>query len=80
MMDIHGDAAVYSVERGSVVLSGNVRAVQKSRVLTAQSLVYFPSDNRIEAIGGFAPGDAKRGAVPVRITIDLNAESSRERQ
>jgi lipopolysaccharide export system protein LptA len=76
MMDIHGDTAVYSVERGSVVLSGNVRAVQKSRVLTAQSLVYFPNDNRIEAMGGYPPEGTKGGAAPVRITIDLNEEKS----
>jgi lipopolysaccharide export system protein LptA len=74
-MDIQGDTAVYSVERGSVVLSGNVRAVQKSRVLTAQSLVYFPDDNRIEAIGGFPPAGTRGDPAPVRITIDLNEEN-----
>jgi lipopolysaccharide export system protein LptA len=79
-MDIRGDAAVYSAERGSVVLSGNVRAVQRSRVLTAQSLVYFPGDNRIEAIGGFSPEGVEKGAAPVRITINLNAEKYRERR
>ncbi|MDR1379293.1 MAG: hypothetical protein LBJ36_09635 [Synergistaceae bacterium] len=74
MMDIHGDSAVYSVERGSAVLNGNVKAVQKSRVLTAQSLVYFLDDNRIEAIGGFPPQGTSENPSPVRITIDLNEE------
>jgi lipopolysaccharide assembly outer membrane protein LptD (OstA) len=75
-VDIRGNTAVYSAERGSVVLSGNVRAVQKGRVLTSQSLVYFPGDNRIDAIGGV---DLKGngGASPARITIDLNQEKER---
>jgi lipopolysaccharide export system protein LptA len=76
MVDIRGDTAVYSVERGSVVLSGNVRAVQRGRVLTSQSLVYFPANNRIDAIGG---ADLKGGgASPARITIDLNQEKQRQ--
>jgi len=66
-VDIRGDRAVYSVERGSVVMSGNVRAVQQGRVLTAGSLVYFPDSNRIDAYG-----DARGG--PASITIDMNQE------
>ena len=73
MVDIRGDTAVYSVERGSVVLSGNVRAVQQGRSLTAQSLVYFPSNNRIDALG-----DSTLSS-PARITIDLNRERERNR-
>jgi lipopolysaccharide assembly outer membrane protein LptD (OstA) len=70
MVNIQGDTAVYSAERGSVVLSGSVRAVQKGRALTSRSLVYFPADNRIEAMGGIDL-EGKR-ASPARITIDLN--------
>jgi hypothetical protein len=75
-VDIRGDAAVYSVERGSVVVSGNVRATQAGRALTSQSLVYFPADNRIEAIGGVRGGE-NAGADPARITIDLSREERR---
>ncbi|MDR2180912.1 MAG: hypothetical protein LBP21_11445 [Synergistaceae bacterium] len=75
-VDIRADTAVYSVERGSVVLNGNIKAIQKGRVLTSQSLVYFPGENRIDAIGGV---DLKGsgGANPARITIDLNQEKQR---
>ncbi|MDR1979806.1 MAG: hypothetical protein LBQ42_13805 [Synergistaceae bacterium] len=76
-VDIRGDTAVYSVERGSVVLSGNVRAVQGGRVLTSQSLVYFPGDNRIDAIGG-VDLKGKGGMTPARITIDLSREKQGE--
>lgn len=72
-VDIRGNTAVYSVERGSVVLSGNVRAVQKGRTLTSSSLVYFPSDNRLEAIGA-----QDEGGAPARITIDMNQERDRK--
>ena len=71
-VDIKGDKAVYSVERGSVVISGNVRAVQKGRVLTAGSLVYFPDNNRIDAYG------ANGGSAS--ITIDLSREKQEDRQ
>jgi lipopolysaccharide export system protein LptA len=77
-VDIRGDKAVYSQERGSVVLSGNVRAVQKGRTLAAQSLVYFPENNRIDAIGGTALGGEEDEPGPARITIDLNLEKRRE--
>ena len=66
-VNIKGDRAVYSVERGSVVMSGNVRAAQQGRTLTADSLVYFPGNNRIDAYGGSDGG-------PASITIDLNRE------
>ena len=64
-VNIRGDRAVYSVERGSVVMSGNVRAVQQGRTLTAGSLVYFPDSNRIDAYGGPDGG-------PASITIDIS--------
>jgi lipopolysaccharide assembly outer membrane protein LptD (OstA) len=70
-VDIRGNKSVYSVERGSVVLNGNVRAVQKGRTLTSHSLVYFPKENRIDAIGG-VDLEGNGGASPARITIDLN--------
>jgi lipopolysaccharide assembly outer membrane protein LptD (OstA) len=74
MVDIRGDKAVYSVERGSVVLSGNVSAVQKGRALTAQSLVYFPNNNRIDAIGGIDVKGKEAVTIPAKITIDLSQE------
>jgi lipopolysaccharide export system protein LptA len=77
MVDIRGNTAVYSVERGSVVLSGNVRATQKGRTLTSQSIVYFPANNRIEAIGGVSPDGESTGTKPARITIDLTQEEQR---
>jgi lipopolysaccharide export system protein LptA len=76
LADIRGDRAVYSAERGSVVLSGNVRAVQKGRTLTAQSVVYFPANNRIEAIGGHG-GATVISQDRVTITIDLKQEKQR---
>ena len=78
MVDVRGDTAVYSQERGSVVLSGNVRAKQGGRDLTAQSLVYFPGNNRIEAIGGLVGKGENADLVPARITIDLSQEKRRE--
>ena len=65
-VDIKGDNAVYSVERGSVVLSGNVTAVQRGRTLNAGSVVYFPESNRIDAFGAHGG--------PASITIDMNQE------
>jgi lipopolysaccharide export system protein LptA len=76
-VDIRGDTAVYSVERGSVVLSGNVRAVQKGRTLTSQSMVYFPAFNRLEAIGGIVREGENVNTKPARITIDLKQEERR---
>ena len=77
MVDIRGETAVYSVERGSVVLSGNVRAVQKGRTLTAQSLVYFPANNRVDAIGGNVPSGQVASPDRAKITIDLRQERQR---
>ena len=78
MVDIRGDSAVYSVERGSVVLTGNVRAVQKGRTLTSQSIVYFPANNRVEAIGGLVKSGDSTGLKPATITIDLKQEKERQ--
>ena len=72
-VDIKGDKAVYSVERGSVVISGNVKAVQRGRTLTAGSIVYFPDSNRIDAYGGES-GDR------ANITIDMKQERQEGRQ
>lgn len=49
--EIRGDRAVYSKARGSLVVNGNVSAVQNGRSLRSDSLVYFPAQNRIEATG-----------------------------
>ena len=80
IVDIRGDTAVYSQERGSVVLSGNVRAKQGGRDLSAQSLVYFPGNNRIEAIGGFASEGKSMDSTPARITIDLSQERRKDKE
>ncbi|MBR1672681.1 MAG: hypothetical protein IJ702_07120 [Fretibacterium sp.] len=75
-VNLRGNHALYSLDRGSVVLSGNVSAVQGGRTLRSNSIVYFPEQNRVEAIGG-VPG---RSASPnestgrAEITIDLSRE------
>lgn len=48
---VFGKKAVYSQKRGSVVVTGNARALQGERSIKAQSLVLFPETNRIEAVG-----------------------------
>lgn len=48
---INGDKAVYSKDRGSVVVTGHAKALQDQRSIKAESLVFFPDSNRIEAIG-----------------------------
>ncbi|NLL36310.1 MAG: hypothetical protein GX256_02165 [Fretibacterium sp.] len=73
-VNIRGDTALYSEDRGSVVLNGNVRAVQKGRVLTSNSIVYFPDQNRVEAIGGLSKKDGITGTERATITIDLSQE------
>ncbi|MDR1741376.1 MAG: hypothetical protein LBR38_05965 [Synergistaceae bacterium] len=64
--EIRGEKALYSVARGSVVVSGNVKALQKGRTLTASALTYFPGANRIEAAG------SDKGSSPARIVIDMS--------
>ena len=76
-VSLRGDRAVYSEERGSVVLSGNVRAVQRGRTLTSDSLVYFPDQNRVEALGGMVSRSGTASADRATITIDLSKEPKR---
>lgn len=74
-VSLRGDSALYSVERGSVVVSGHVVAVQGGRTLKSDSIVYFPDQNRVEAIGGLT--QKKNGEATTQraeITIDLSRE------
>jgi len=48
---VMGERALYSLARGSLVVSGNARAIQGERRITAENLVIFPESNRIEAKG-----------------------------
>ena len=75
-VSLKGDHAVYSLERGSVVVSGHVVAVQGGRTLKSDSVVYFPAENRVEALGGLTR--EKDGVVSTdraEITIDLSREN-----
>lgn len=75
-VSLKGDHAVYSLERGSVVVSGHVVAVQGGRTLRSDSIVYFPAQNRVEALGGLTR--EKNGVVSsdrAEITIDLSREN-----
>ena len=49
--EIRGQRAVYSKSRGSLVISGNVTAMQAARSLKSDTIVYFPQQNRVEASG-----------------------------
>ncbi|MBR0233480.1 MAG: hypothetical protein IJQ47_05490 [Synergistaceae bacterium] len=74
-VSLKGDQAVYSLERGSVVVSGHVVAVQGGRTLKSDSVVYFPDQNRVEALGGLTK--EVEGVVSTdraEITIDLTRE------
>jgi lipopolysaccharide export system protein LptA len=51
MTRITGDRGVFSVDRGTIVVSGNSRVVQKGRSLVAESIVYHMDTRRVEAIG-----------------------------
>ena len=79
-VNLTGDNALYSLERGSVVLSGHVVAVQGGRTLKSDSIVYFPEQNRVEALGGLTRRkqtntvDANRA----EITIDLTRERTQD--
>ena len=80
-VNLRGDNAVYSLARGSVVLTGNVSAVQGGRTLKSDTLVYFPDQNRVEAMGGLV--SRRDGAVDTEraeITIDLSAEKQPEKK
>lgn len=81
-VSIKGDNALYSLERGSVVLSGHVVAVQGGRTLKSDSVVYFPDQNRVEALGGLTRR-TDTGAVSAdraEITIDLTRERKKNSQ
>ena len=81
-VSIKGDNALYSLQRGSVVLSGHVVAVQGGRTLKSDSIVYFPDQNRVEALGGLTR-KTDSGAVSAdraEITIDLTRERRKDSQ
>ena len=76
-VSLKGDHAVYSLERGSVVVSGHVVAVQGGRTLRSDSVVYFPEQNRVEALGGLTrEKDGVVSADRAEITIDLSRENT----
>ena len=81
-VSLRGDNALYSLTRGSVVVSGHVIAVQGGRTLRSDSVVYFPEQNRVEALGGLTKRD-ETGAISAdraEITIDINRERSQSPQ
>ena len=75
-VSLKGDNALYSLERGSVIVSGHVVAVQGGRTLRSDSIVYFPEQNRVEALGGLTRRTDSGGVSADRaeITIDLSRE------
>ena len=76
-VSLKGDKAVYSLERESVVVSGHVVAVQGGRTLRSDSVVYFPKQNRVEALGGLTrEKDGVVSADRAEITIDLKRENT----
>ena len=78
-VNLRGDNAVYSLIKGSIVLTGNVSAVQGGRTLKSDSLVYFPDQNRVEAMGGLVSRrDGSVDTERAEITIDLSAEKKSE--
>lgn len=48
---ITGGKAIYSKERGSIIVSGGAVAVQRGRRVTAKNVVFYPATNKIEAKG-----------------------------
>lgn len=75
-VSLKGDNALYSLARGSVVVSGHVVAVQGGRTLRSDSVVYFPEQNRVEALGGLTR-KTQGGTVSAdraEITIDISRE------
>ena len=73
---LRGDNALYSLARGSVVVSGHVVAVQGGRTLRSDSVVYFPDQNRVEALGGLTrkTEGGKVDSNRAEITIDIKRE------
>ncbi len=75
VVTLRGDSALYSLSRGSIVVSGHVVATQGGRTLKSDSIVYFPDQNRVEALGGVSK--KRNGLVQMgqaEITIDLRRE------
>ncbi len=80
-VSLKGDHALYSLARGSVVVSGHVVAVQGGRTLRSDSVVYFPEQNRVEALGGVTRNkDGKTTTERAEITIDLTRERRNNNQ
>ncbi|MCF4152196.1 hypothetical protein L2W58_10350 [Dethiosulfovibrio sp. F2B] len=48
---ISGGKALYSKDRGSIVMSGGAVAVQRGRKITAKNVVFYPATSKIEAKG-----------------------------
>ena len=72
---LRGDSALYSFARGSIVVSGHVVATQGGRTLKSDSIVYFPDQNRVEALGGITRKRGKKNQTgQAEITIDLRRE------
>ena len=67
IVELHGRKAVYSIDRGTVVISGGVTATQGKRTFKADSLVYLPATNRIEAMG-------RENVTRPHITIEIDDE------
>ena len=63
IVELRGKKAIYSIDRGTIVVSGGVTAKQNKRTLSAETVVYIPAANRIEAQGGRP-----------RITVDIDDE------
>ncbi|MDY3868212.1 MAG: LptA/OstA family protein [Pyramidobacter sp.] len=63
--EIWGDKLIYSREKGTLTATGNARAVQKGRRITAKGLVYHVNTGRLEAQG------------TPRITVDLSQSSNK---
>jgi lipopolysaccharide export system protein LptA len=51
MSTVTGDKGVYSVARGTIVITGNATVTQGARKLRASSIVYHLNSGRVEAIG-----------------------------
>jgi len=64
VVELRGRKALYSIERGTIIVSGGVTAIQNKRTLTAETIVFFPATNRIEA----------RGNPRTQITINIDDE------
>ena len=80
-VSIKGDNALYSLARGSAVVSGHVVAVQGGRTLRSDSVVYFPDQNRVEALGGLTRRTQGGNVSSDRaeITIDISRERKQQK-